>query len=257
MTARQDFPNGTRVEFSPGKHGIVVGMGPRVYGGYPAQLVRVKPEGGGRIRQFPVARLTRVSNPATPKARRFVARKIRKLRREGKPERAAVGEALSIARRRGFRSLPKRGNPPPHHGQGVYSESRAWKFVVDHADTIAKAKALSGADVHSVRLLALQIRDLAKHMLFQVKEGVHINPRRKRNPVLGIIANESPAVFTVSKRVKEIVYIHSQDGEEYVHPFAPGVSATFLQDGRCVLWRRDGKPIGGRRIGATIRPIGG
>lgn len=80
---------------------------------------------------------------------------------------------------------------------------------------------------------------------------------RRLNPVLGIIANSAPAVFTVSTRVKEIVYIHAQDGREYVHPFAPGVSATFLQDGRCVLWRRDGKPIAGRRIGNTIKPIGG
>ena len=140
--------------------------------------------------------VTRVStgkkNPATPKARRFVARKIRKLAHEGAPPRRRVAEALAVARRKGFRSVPRR----PATG-------------------------------------------------------------RRTNPVLGVIANESPAVFTVSNRVKEIVYVHAQDGREWVHPFAPGVSATFLQDGRCVLWRRDGKPVGGRRIGNAIRPIGG
>ena len=193
-------------------------------------------------------------NPATPKARRFVAAKIRKLRREGKPERAAVGEALAIGRRRGFRSIPKRprrANP--------YSERDAWETV----DKIGQA--IGAFTLYLPKRLQqdfeVQLDRLArvvKQMGAQVARGEHQNPPRRRvNPIMGLIANESPAVFTVSKRVKEIVYIHAQDGEEYVHPFAPGVSATFLQDGRCVLWRRDGKPVGGRRIGNTIRPIGG
>ena len=193
-----------------------------------------------------------LANPATPKARRFVAAKIRKLRREGKPARAAVGEALAIGRRRGFRSIPKRPAKP----NPTMSEKAAWQFVRSHAETIARAK-LTGDDAHAVKLLGLQLVQLADDMRAQLGRGIHTNPRRRANPVMGLIANESPAVFTVSKRVKEIVYIHAQDGEEYVHPFAPGVSATFLQDGRCVLWRRDGKPVGGRRIGNTIRPIGG
>lgn len=197
-------------------------------------------------------------NPATPTARRFVAAKIRKLRREGKPERAAVGEALAMGRRRGFRSIPKRrrGNPTTTVTPGnLKSECRVigeqlnvlryvHKYLMEH-NAAGVAADVAGAVYALDELRA------------QASMGLHKNPRRRANPVLGLIANESPAVFTVSKRVKEIVYIHAQDGEEYVHPFAPGVSATFLQDGRCVLWRRDGKPVGGRRIGNTIRPIGG
>lgn len=199
-----------------------------------------------------------LANPATPTARRFVAAKIRKLRREGKPERAAVGEALAMGRRRGFRSIPKRrrGNPTTTVTPGnLKSESRVigeqlnvlryvHKYLMEH-NAAGVAADVAGAVYALDELRA------------QASMGLHKNPRRRANPVLGLIANESPAVFTVSKRVKEIVYIHAQDGEEYVHPFAPGVSATFLQDGRCVLWRRDGKPVGGRRIGNTIRPIGG
>lgn len=192
------------------------------------------------------------ANPATPTARRFVSAKIRKLRREGKPARAAVGEALAIGRRRGFRSLPRRPAKP----NPTMSEKAAWQFVRKHAEAISRAR-LTGVDANVVKLLGLQLVKLADDMRAQLGQGIHTNPRRRANPVMGLIANESPAVFTVSKRVKEIVYIHAQDGEEYVHPFAPGVSATFLQDGRCVLWRRDGKPVGGRRIGNTIRPIGG
>lgn len=197
-------------------------------------------------------------NPATPKARRFVAAKIRTLRREGKPERAAVGEALAIGRRRGFRSIPKRprrANPLAERNT-IVSEREAWKAVESAALRILERK-VGAATAGAIHGYAENIRNWAVVMLDQLKAGVHENPRRRANPVLGLIANESPAVFTVSKRVKEIVYIHAQDGEEYVHPFAPGVSATFLQDGRCVLWRRDGKPVGGRRIGNTIRPIGG
>ena len=258
MTARMDFPVGTRVELSPAtdawmqgdRYGEVVGYGKRVYGGYEAQPIRVKLDKSGRVRRFPVALLSRI-NPPTPKARRFVAAKIRKLRREGKPERAAVGEALAIGRRRGFRSIPKR----PRKNPAAYSELEAWREVQYRARAILKrgANTVGGATFTD----AAYLDTLADHMRAQLARGVHANPRRRPNPVMGLIANESPAVFTVSKRVKEIVYIHAQDGEEYVHPFAPGVSATFLQDGRCVLWRRDGKPVGGRRIGNTIRPIGG
>lgn len=196
-------------------------------------------------------------NPATPKARRFVSAKIRKLRREGKPERAAVGEALAIGRRKGYRSLPKRprGNPVSERSnlEGIVRRlEKAASYLRAGWETPRDRAAADNAMVGIA-----DAANLASQLLEQLARGVHANPRRRTNPVLGLIANESPAVFTVSKRVKEIVYIHAQDGEEYVHPFAPGVSATFLQDGRCVLWRRDGKPVGGRRIGNTIRPIGG
>ena len=206
-----------------------------------------------------IARLLGKRNPATPKARRFVSAKIRKLRREGKPERAAVGEALAIGRRRGFRSIPRR----PAKSNPV-SERSNLEGIVRRLQKAGSYLGTGGWDTEKDRARAsnaeVGINDavnLALQLLGQVMQGVHTNPRRRTNPVMGLIANESPAVFTVSKRVKEIVYLHAQDGEEYVHPFAPGVSATFLQDGRCVLWRRDGKPVGGRRIGNTIRPIGG
>jgi hypothetical protein len=184
-------------------------------------------------------------NP-TPKARAFVSRKIRKLAHEGVPPRQRVAEALSVARRRGFRSVPTR----PTRTRNP-SEKVAWQSVA------RVARGLQGSTSPLIVRDGNDLASLATMMLEQLARGVHENPRRRTNPVMGLIANEAPAVFTVSTRVKEIVYIHAQDGDEYVHPFAPGVSATFLQDGRCVLWRRDGKPVGGRRIGNTIRPIGG
>lgn len=192
----------------------------------------------------------RTRNPATPKARRYVAKKITRLAREGVPPEQRVAEALSMARRAGYRSIPKRparSNP--------FSEKQAWEKVHKLAK---KLQAMGGHKLTDpVAGVGRELSVIANTMLTQLGCGIHENPRRRTNPALGLIANEAPAVFTISTRVKEIVYIHSQDGEEYVHPFAAGVSATFLQDGRCVLWRRDGKPVGGRRIGRTIRPIGG
>lgn len=43
----------------------------------------------------------------TPRGRKFVSRKIRRLRREGVKRKQAVAIALSIARKRGFK-VPRR-----------------------------------------------------------------------------------------------------------------------------------------------------
>lgn len=216
--------------------------------------VYVKMDKSGKVLRYAPEDLTSLEtlmrNPATPQARRYVAKKITRLAREGVPPEQRVAAALSMARRAGYRSVPKRprkANP--------FSEKTAWERVLKIAGTLQRLGGNRLTD--PVAGAGRDLASTAHIMLTQLAKGVHENPRQRSNPALALIANESPAVFTVSTRVKEIVYIHSQDGEEYVHPFAAGVSATFLQDGRCVLWRKDGKPVGGRRIGNTIRPIGG
>lgn len=83
-------------------------------------------------------------------------------------------------------------------------------------------------------------------------------PRRRSNPALGIIGLNPPGrgYVTVSTRCLSIAYLHAEDGREYEHEFAPGVSATFLPDGRCVLWRRDGRPVWGTKRGNHMVPAG-
>lgn len=44
------------------------------------------------------------------------------------------------------------------------------------------------------------------------------------------------AVATLSSRVYELRYRHTEDGKDYKHTFGSGVRATVLRDGRVVLW---------------------
>jgi hypothetical protein len=43
--------------------------------------------------------------------------------------------------------------------------------------------------------------------------------------------------------VKEIWYVHVDDGKLYRHDFARGVCAERLPDGSARLYRQDGRPV--------------
>lgn len=65
------------------------------------------------------------------------------------------------------------------------------------------------------------------------------------NPALTIFANpgKRAAGKIVSRAVKEIWYVHAEDGKLYRHDFAAGVRAEMLPDGSARLFRTDGKPL--------------
>lgn len=46
-----------------------------------------------------------------------------------------------------------------------------------------------------------------------------------------------------SNRVYEICYQHDDDGTDYKHEFADGVSLRANKDGSVTLYRPDGRPI--------------
>jgi hypothetical protein len=66
------------------------------------------------------------------------------------------------------------------------------------------------------------------------------------NPALTIFANpggKRARGQIVSRAVKEIWYVHAEDGKLYRHDFARGVTAEMLPDGSARIFRRDGKPL--------------
>jgi hypothetical protein len=79
------------------------------------------------------------------------------------------------------------GNPK---GKEI-SESNAWTFVIEQA----RAHGL------------VELENLARLMLGQVRGGHHANPRNMSRPTI------------MSHHVQAIAYVHEQDGGQYVHGF--------------------------------------
>lgn len=94
------------------------------------------------------------------------------------------------------------------------SEGKAWKEVFALAQRMLKYSARGlPSEVHEA---AAAIAEVAQVMLTQLEHGVHQNPRG----------------LELSRNVQAIVYIHTKDGERYVHGF--GNAELDLKD------RRDG-----------------
>ena len=68
----------------------------------------------------------------------------------------------------------------------------------------------------------------------------------RANPALTIFANpraKRGRHELVSRAVREIWYVHADDGKLYRHDFAAGVCAERLPDGSARLYRPDGKQV--------------
>lgn len=64
----------------------------------------------------------------------------------------------------------------------------------------------------------------------QARQGIHKNPGKDGGVLL-------------SKRAYDLSYKHLEDGEDYQHDFAPGVSIFLASDKSVHLYRPDGKPL--------------
>lgn len=153
-------------------------------------------------------------NPPTRAAQRFISRKIRTLAHEGMEAPRRIAAAYSMARRRGFRSVPRRPNPGDVHVD-IFTGANARHPVGGHRVTPGTV----------------------------TRRALH-----RPNPLLTVLGNPgSGAVQTISHNVRELSYVHTRDpeGSDVIrhHRFKPGACMTLLQDGRVVLWRRDGRPL--------------
>jgi hypothetical protein len=103
------------------------------------------------------------------------------------------------------------GNP------GVLSESATLEEIIAH---VKAGQSLSALE---------RLRDL----LFQVRKGIHRNPRRKK----------------LARKVLAIDYVHASDGKKYTHDFTEdrdhGPVCAVVEDGgkRVVLEAADGRAI--------------
>ena len=114
------------------------------------------------------------------------------------------------------------------------SEHEAWTKVQSHALRILERKATP-----SIHDAAERIRSWAEVMLAQLDQGLH------ENPPLAIWANpKNPATLRItfsemlSRRVYNVQYKHVTDGQDYEHPFGPGVdlvSALTNDGGKIVV----------------------
>jgi hypothetical protein len=164
------------------------------------------------------------SNPSR-KAQAFIGRKIRTLAREGMPAPRRVAAAYRLARRAGFRSVPKRAreNPRTRRTLPPFSERTSWETVHAIGEHLYGA-----AHNHpgAAKDYGAQLMMLADDMLLQLQEGIH------ENPALAVLGNPpAKVVGTLSRRLYELRYKHAADGKDYRHPFGPGATVSLLADG--------------------------
>lgn len=167
-------------------------------------------------RRYPADRFRQKKNPGQ-KARAFIGKKIRRLAREGMRAPRRVAAAYALARRGGFRSVPKRARRNP-----ALSESSMWRRVREIARKLA-AKDFT---------LARELEDISWAALQQLRRGVH------ENPTLAVLGNPPRGVAGVlSKHTYggSIRYRHSQDGKDYRHTLGSGAHILLLRDGSVLL----------------------
>lgn len=120
------------------------------------------------------------------------------------------------------------------------SEKAAWRKVLSIAESLPR---------NSDRIALME---LAADMLDQVAQGIHTNPRRVRsNPPLVLWANPGAQVRLqidepLSDRAYEVGYRHLEDGKDYKHKFAEGVSifSAFMDQQKVLLiFRPDGRAV--------------
>jgi hypothetical protein len=71
------------------------------------------------------------------------------------------------------------------------------------------------------------------------RRSSRLERRERRNP------ETLPTLVAIpqSEHVYQIKYKHIEDGEDYVHNFAPGTCMELLADGSVRLYRMDGRPL--------------
>lgn len=94
------------------------------------------------------------------------------------------------------------GNPRGTRNPAPASESGAWQKVLTLTQQVIDAA--NGGNTAAAANTAAQVSMIADRMLRQVTRGVHANPRGGE---------------CTSKHVQAICYVHTQDGENYVHGF--------------------------------------
>jgi hypothetical protein len=142
--------------------------------------------------------------------------------------------AYALARRAGFRSVPKRArrNPipvgrtsPTRRGVRGRSELEAWDAIAGQARRIVRTARNAGVIQDAQNILTI-----AAEMTAQVRAGVH------ENPTLAVLGNPPARVVgTLSRRLYELRYKHASDGKDYRHPFGPGASILLLADGSVLI----------------------
>ncbi len=124
------------------------------------------------------------------------------------------------------------------------SESAAWREVERLAEDAKYSLPTYGPDhrtLHSSQRALQRIVEIAQEMQGQLEQGEHVNPP------LVIWANPSSRKDDVmSQDVREVSYIHEEDGQPYRHKFAAGVDLVSMDRRGCryvALIRPDGRPL--------------
>lgn len=96
------------------------------------------------------------------------------------------------------------------------------------------------------RVLAMELLNLAREQRMVEETASERRPYRA-NPSLVLWANPGKVAdeFVLSRRVYEVGYRHEDDGKDYRHEFATGVTLLLSPrvENQVVLWRPDGKRL--------------
>ena len=167
-----------------------------------------------------------------------------------------VGEALGLAGYQGLGAVPVVGALVFSSlalvvlwaFRSLEAESRKLDLIEAGILTPAEAAALDPGPAPGQLLGGLtELGKLAlwaalAYFAFQI--ATQFGPKRRaarRNPPLEVWHTNPPGV--IGDEVYDVRYRHSDDGEDYVHEFGPGVELEGLDDGDVVLHQRDGLPI--------------
>lgn len=189
----------------------------------------------------------------SPRARKFITRKIRTLAREGMPAPRRIAASLSMARARGLKVPRKPNAGVPEEGANEHIRN-ALAILLVHREV---GEAFTRADVDAVEArLRAALRQLEKPRVNTALPRVgHRGSVRRRNPALAILGNpardlrvEDATVATWAKI--EYVRPDDPDGKRVVrvHEFKDGFEIGWLSDGsvqlshpKHPLWMEDGE----------------
>lgn len=78
-------------------------------------------------------------------------------------------------------------------------------------------------------------------VVFALLEGLKTYRGLSANPPLVVFNSNPPGIM--SERVWSLAYRHTDDGQDYIHEFGPGVEMEALEDGSVLVRHRRGRPL--------------
>ena len=185
----------------------------------------------------------------SPRARQYVAQKIRRLAREGYPAPRRVAQALSMARQRGLK-VPRKPNPAEHREPARDHIRNAMALLMTTQPYTEDGEPLTKLDVQMILTRLRKALNEIERVDIALSNRRRSGNVRRGNPSLMVLgANPRVEDATLASWAKiEYIRPDDPDGDDVirVHEFRDGFEIGWLSDGsvqlshpRHRLWTED------------------